>query len=125
MEKEMALYYNSANTILYCLHWQQTVAFYRDKLGLGINFSNDWFVEFLLNDRARLSIADQSRASVKTSSGHGITLALETRDIESAWTQLNKKGILLTQIRDHSWGARVFYFFDPEGHRIEIWQSRQ
>ena len=21
------------------------------------------------------------------------------------------------------WNARVFYLFDPEGHRIEIWQS--
>lgn len=115
----------TANTILYCRHWEQTVAFYREQLGLQVNFSNDWFVEFCLNDRTRLSIANESRASVKSCGGQGITLALETGDIELLWNQINQKGLAPTQIREHAWGARVFYFFDPEGHRIEIWQDRQ
>jgi catechol 2,3-dioxygenase-like lactoylglutathione lyase family enzyme len=117
--------FTSANTILYCRHWKQTVAFYREQLGLPVNFSNDWFVEFWVNDRARLSIADESRASVKSCSGQGMTLALETDDIELLWNQINQKGIAPTQIRDHAWGARVCYFSDPEGHRIEIWQPWQ
>jgi uncharacterized glyoxalase superfamily protein PhnB len=117
--------FTSANTILYCRHWKKTVAFYRDQLGLAVNFSNDWFVEFCLSGQTRLSIADERRASVKSCSGRGITLALETNDIEFLWNKINQKGIVPTQIRDHAWGARVFYFFDPEGHRIEIWQKRQ
>jgi lactoylglutathione lyase len=27
-----------------------------------------------------------------------------------------------TETGVHAWGARVFYVFDPEGHRIEVWQ---
>ena len=32
-------------------------------------------------------------------------------------------GLEPTRIQEHPWDARVFHLFDPEGHRIEIWQS--
>ena len=113
----------TANTILYCKNWSQTVLFYKDRLGLTVNFANDWFVEFCLAGGARLSIADQNRASVKSCGGAGITLALEVEAIEPVWAKINASGLGPTHIRDHPWGARVFYFYDPEGHRIEIWQQ--
>lgn len=116
--------FKTANTILYCKNWQQTVVFYKDRLGLPVNFANDWFVEFRLAGGARLSIADQSRASVKSCGGAGITLALEVEEIEAIRAQINASGLAPTHIRDHPWGARVFYFYDPEGHRIEIWQQK-
>lgn len=116
--------FKTANTILYCRKWEQTAAFYRDRLGLPVNFSNDWFVEFRLNPGARISIADETRASIKSCGGKGFTLALEVKDIDSVWADMEKSGLEPTDIRDHAWGARVFYFYDPEGHRIEIWQDR-
>ncbi|MFW5931425.1 MAG: VOC family protein [Desulfosalsimonas sp.] len=116
--------FKTANTILYCKNWQQTVAFYKDRLGLTVSFSNDWFVEFRLTDSSRISIADQTRASVKSCGGKGFTLALEVGEIEPVWTDMNDSGLAPTEIRDHPWGARVFYFYDPEGHRIEIWQKQ-
>ncbi|MBS0012952.1 MAG: VOC family protein [Desulfobacterales bacterium] len=116
--------FKTANTILYCKNWQQTVAFYKDRLGLAVNFANDWFVEFCLAGGARLSIADQSRASVKSCGGAGITLALEVEEIEAVRAHMHESGLGPTDIRDHPWGARVFYFYDPEGHRIEIWQQK-
>ena len=115
--------FKSANTILYCRKWKQTVAFYRDRLRLPVNFSNEWFVEFCLTDASRISIADEIRASVNSSHGAGFTLALEVREIESVWADMESAGIGPTEIRNHHFGARVFYFYDPEGHRIEIWQN--
>ena len=115
----------TANTILYCRQWKQAVAFYKDRLGLPVNFSNDWFVEFRLTDGSRISIADETRASVESCGGKGITLALEVEDIDSVRADMEKSGIEPTKIKDHPWGARVFYFHDPEGHRIEIWQDRR
>ena len=115
--------FKTTNTILYCKNWDQTVGFYRDRLGLPVNFSNDWFVEFCLTDGSRLSIADESRASIKSCGGMGITLTLETDAIESAWADFAKSGLELTEIKEHPWGAKVFYLYDPEGHRIEIWQA--
>jgi catechol 2,3-dioxygenase-like lactoylglutathione lyase family enzyme len=40
------------NTILYCRHWRETVAFYRERLGLKSAFQCDWFVEFRLTPTA-------------------------------------------------------------------------
>ncbi|MBI5592589.1 MAG: VOC family protein [Deltaproteobacteria bacterium] len=113
----------AANTILYCSKWEDTVRFYRDQLKLPVNFSTDWFVEFSLNAMSRLSVADEKRASIKTSRGKGITLSWEVDRIDSAWTDTEKNGLAPTPIRKHPWGARFFFLFDPEGHRIEFWQS--
>ncbi|MCF8111898.1 MAG: VOC family protein [Desulfobacteraceae bacterium] len=112
----------TANTILYCSKWKETVHFYKDHLGLEINFSSDWFVEFRLAGCSRLSIADEKRTSIKSCSGGGITLALEVKDIEASYKFLKATGLEPTEIRNHPWGAKVFYIYDPEGHRIEIWQ---
>ncbi len=113
----------SANTILYCSKWEDTVRFYRKLLKLPVTFSTDWFVEFSLNESNRLSIANEKRASIKTSRGKGITLSWEVDRIERAWADVRKNGLAPTPIQKHLWGARVFYLFDPEGTRIEFWQS--
>jgi len=113
----------STNTILYCKEWEKTVGFYRDRLRLPVLFSTDWFVEFRLNAVSRLSIADEKRSSVKSCGGEGVTLALEVDDIETVWKRAESAGLKPTEIRKHPWDARVFHLFDPEGHRMEIWQS--
>ena len=113
----------TANTILYCREWQSTVAFYRDGLRLPVNFANEWFVEFRLAGAARLSIADESCASIKSAKGAGFTLALEVEDIRASHRYAMRQGLNPTAIRRHPWNAEVFYLFDPEGHRIEVWQG--
>jgi catechol 2,3-dioxygenase-like lactoylglutathione lyase family enzyme len=113
----------AANTILYCRKWEDTVGFYRDRLKLSVSFSTDWFVEFSLNAMSRLSIADEKRASIKTSHGKGITLSWEVESVDRAWEDAQKAGLAPTAIQKHPWGARVFYLLDPEGNRIEFWQS--
>ncbi|MBN1632467.1 MAG: VOC family protein [Thermoleophilia bacterium] len=115
----------TANTILYCGRWDAAVVFYRDGLGLPILFSTDWFVEFRLSADSRLSVADETRASVRRSGGVGITISLEVDDIDAAWKLVTRRGLEPTAICDHPWQARVFHLFDPEGHRIEIWQRSQ
>nr|CBX30809.1 hypothetical protein N47_E43210 [uncultured Desulfobacterium sp.] len=113
----------STNMILYCKEWEKTVRFYKERLHLPVNFSNDWFMEFSLTANSRLSIADEKRSSIKSCAGKGITLALEVEDIEAVRKDMVKTGLEPTVISEHPWNARVFYLCDPEGHRIEIWQS--
>ena len=119
MEKRI----KTTNTILYCGKFEETVEFYRDHLKLPVNFSTDWFVEFCLSAASRLSIADEKRASIKSCRGKGVTLALEVKNIDKTWEYIDKAGLNPTGIRKHAWNARVFYLFDPERHRIEIWES--
>lgn len=113
----------TANTILYCREWQATVAFYRDRLRLPVTFASDWFVEFELTPGARLSIADERRATIHSSGGAGITLTLQVDDADAAWQTLHAAGIAVGKLKDHAWGARVFYLRDPEGHRLEVWSA--
>ena len=113
----------TTNTILYCKEWEKTVAFYRDQLKLPIIFSTEWFVEFRLNAMSRLSIANEKRSSIKGCGGRGVTITLEVDDIETARERAQEIGMKPTRLRRHPWNARVFYIFDPEGHRIEIWQA--
>ena len=114
----------SANTILYCKKWSETVAFYQHELGLPITFASDWFVEFQLTDSAHVSIADEKRATIKSGDGAGITLTLQVESADETWQYLYDKGLSLEPVRDHAWGARVFYLFDPEGHRLEFWSPK-
>jgi len=114
--------FTSGNTILYCRQWRETVAFYRDGLRLPVLFSNDWFVEFSVSGDTRISVANDARAKVKSSGGAGITLSMETDNLDAEWNLLLERGLSPTFIKNHPWNARVFYIYDPEGHRIEFWQ---
>lgn len=113
----------STNTILYCKKWQETVAFYRDGIKLLALLSNDWFVEFKLNEMSRLSVADETRASVKSGGGKGVTISLQVADLEQALADLKEAGIQSTPIKE-VWGSRTIYVHDPEGNRLEFWEGR-
>jgi catechol 2,3-dioxygenase-like lactoylglutathione lyase family enzyme len=123
MENLLSL--RSANTILYCQKWRETVAFYRHELKLPVMFESDWFVEFRLAGAAHLSIADEARASIKSSHGAGLTLTMQVVDADEVWEQLHQNGLRVEPVKDHAWGARTFYFYDPEGHRLEIWSEKK
>ncbi len=112
---------NRTNTILYARLWKETVAFYRDHLGFEIAFQCDWFVEFRLTRTAFFSVADQSRATIASADGKGITLSFQIDDLQAARRVLVTDGLSPTEIRSQVMGAEVFYLFDPEGTRIEFW----
>ncbi|MEZ4550164.1 MAG: hypothetical protein R2874_06730 [Desulfobacterales bacterium] len=63
----------TANIILYCKKWILHRGFLQKRPGSAGTFENDWFVEFTLNAASRLSIADERRVSIPTSSGAGMT----------------------------------------------------
>lgn len=114
----------AANTIFYCSRWHECVEFYRTGLALPVTFENDWFVEFTLNSGARMSVADAARASIGSAAGQGVTLTLKVADLEVARSSLASRGLSPGSVTEHAWGARVFYLFDPDNHRIEFWSDR-
>jgi catechol 2,3-dioxygenase-like lactoylglutathione lyase family enzyme len=116
-----ALAIRTANTILYCRQWQATARFYREVLRLPETHTSDWFIEFELTPTARLSVADERRASIRSAGGAGITITLQVEDIHAAHHRLTGQGAAPGPIQSHAWGAQVFYFHDPEGHRLEVW----
>ena len=113
----------STNTILYCKKWEETVKFYRTGLKLLVLSSNEWFVEFKLNEMSRISVANEVRTSIKSSGGKGITVSLQVADIDQTRTELIEVGITPTPIKD-VWGAKAIYVHDPEGNRLEFWSGK-
>lgn len=109
--------------ILYCGKWEKTVRFYKEGLSLPVIFNTNWFVEFSLNETSRISIADEHKSSIKSSEKKGITISLQVKDIDTVRENIIEKELEPTKIKCHPWNAKVFYLYDPEGHRIEIWQS--
>lgn len=116
------MYIETANIILYCKKWVEMVAFYQTGLELPITVSTEWFVEFKLTETSRLSVADESRTSIKSGNGKGITIGIQVADIVTAYSQLQAAGLNPTAVRE-IWGAKAFYVFDPEGNRIEFWSG--
>jgi catechol 2,3-dioxygenase-like lactoylglutathione lyase family enzyme len=110
------------NTILYCEHWDETIPFYRDILELPINHESDWFVEFKLTSDSYLSIAQAKRATIRSAKGNGITLSFRVKDIDLVHNAFSDLGLELSNICT-VWGARAFFLYDPEGHRIELWSQ--
>jgi uncharacterized glyoxalase superfamily protein PhnB len=113
----------TVNTILYCKKWPETVAFYKTKLKLEAAVSLEWFVEFKLNKTAFLSIANAERTSIDSSEGKGLTITMQVDDIEATYAYLKETGLNPTSIKDHPWGAKVLYVYDPEGNRLEFWSQ--
>ncbi len=50
---------------------------------------------------------------------------MEVENIDHAWRDAEQADLHPTAVTQHPWDALVFYLFDPEGHRIEIWQSTE
>jgi predicted enzyme related to lactoylglutathione lyase len=119
---DMIMQIKSTNILLYCKKWEEMVAFYETTLRLPITASNEWFVEFKLTKISRLSVADESRTSIKSAGGKGITIGLQVRDVEMTRTKLKDAGLNPTVVKE-VWGAKTFYVFDPEGNRIEFWSG--
>ena len=109
------------NTVLYCRHFEQTLAFYGEVLRLPRSFANDWFVEFKVAREAFLSVADERRASIDSAHGKGLTLTFKVDDVRASHEQLRARGAAPSALGRRPWGTHGFLLHDPEGTRIEIW----
>jgi len=111
------------NTVLYCRRFAETVAFYRDRLGFAASLDREWFVELEVCPGARISVADERRASVPSAGGAGLTLTLRVGDVDAVRDRLAASGLEPEPVRAHPWGARLFRIRDPEGNRVEFWSE--
>ena len=116
------LHVGRSNTILYVDRWRDVVAFYRDGLGLAIEFENDWFVEFSVGPASFVSVADAARASIRPGHGAGLTLSWQVADVRAVRADLIERGIDVGEV-GRRWGAVVFDVLDPSGNRLEFWSA--
>ncbi len=114
----------SSNTILYCEQWEACVHFYQQVLGFETSFAkDDWFRELIVNDGARISLANVKHCTIPSGAGKGLTLSWQVPELERLREALLAQGVRVSAITSSSWRAPWFYAWDPEGHRIEFWSA--
>ena len=97
----------------------RSVAFYRDQLGLEVEFTSDSMAEF---PAAGLVLDQEGRF---TRSPAPVTVGLAVDDVDSLFAELAGRGVPVTEPpRDRSWGVRNFYVTDPHGYVIEFEQPK-
>lgn len=100
--------------------------FYADVLGLRIVEDHGTFVRFgngfALHDGAALHRTVFSEPAPRGDTwGRGnLVLYFEDDDIEAACARITGQVDLIHPVRREPWGQRVFRFFDPDGHIVEV-----
>ncbi|NTJ08122.1 VOC family protein [Rhizobium lusitanum] len=101
-------------------------AFYCDLLGLKIlsDFGNFILFEtgFAIHDGKSLEQTVWKK-TIETSSPYGcgnMLLYFEHEDVDAAFERIAPHVELIHSVERQDWGQRVFRFYDPDGHAVEI-----
>ena len=116
--------------ILFVEDLARSRAFYRDVLGLDVEFEDAESVGFKIKglffialqvDRARVQLQGEPTATPRA--GATAFLTTFTDDVDALHADLLDRGIDFFQNpADQPWGVRTAYFKDPDGHVWEIAQ---
>ena len=100
-------------------------AFYTSLLGLRIAEDHGHFVRFetgfAIHDGARLEQTIWGSSPASASYGRrDVLLYFEEEDLDALFERIRSQIELIHPIETQVWGQRVFRFYDPDGHVIEI-----
>ena len=103
---------------LWATHFDAMVVFYRDKLGLLVEYADDHFIQFVMDGTKlylhKLGDAPQLR-------DHTVEIHFDVPDVDAAYSELQQRGVVFEDPpANRPWGARMAAFRDPEGFALEI-----
>lgn len=109
----------------------QSVEFYRDKLGFSLKREDIGFAEFEVGGSTAFALWEATDIQqhlgkdVVSKEGHWFMGAFEfqtAEELEAAYQELKSKGVdFVKELHDWPWGARAAYFADPDGYLWEIY----
>jgi catechol 2,3-dioxygenase-like lactoylglutathione lyase family enzyme len=116
--------------ILFVEDLQRSKAFYKDVLGVEVNFEDDESFGLKIEGLAlivlqveRAQVQLQGEPTATPSAGATAFLATFTEDVDARHADLVERGVQFFQKpTDQTWGMRTAYFKDPDGHVWEIAQ---
>ena len=116
-----------ANPVVFVKDIETSKKFYEELIGLKIVQDANVFILF----QDHFSI-HQAREVVSTIFGadkegtlqfqgrNNLLLYFESDDLEGMFSKLKDHVELIHPIQEQAWGQRVFRFYDPDGHLVEI-----
>lgn len=105
--------------------FDKSLAFYRDTLGLSVNYSEGKFANFKLGE-TELAIFQKDAATAMFPAkfmkpSGGFLLGFQVESLEKSCQELTKKGIEIFEgPKTTAWGQKIAYFHDPNGNIWEI-----
>jgi len=103
---------------LYVREWEQSLAFYRDLLGIPLAGDDTWAEASLGSTRFALHRAHEGVGELGSGSVH---IDFEVDDVGSAAERLRAAGVEVRETMRDEWGAAV-EVIDPDGYRIALFQ---
>lgn len=101
---------------------ERSVRFYRDTLGLRLLMQQADFAYFDVGDNKMLFL-DAAKGGRRVSP-EGTTLGFATHSVDEQYELLKARGVRpFEPPKNRPYGARSFYFFDPDGYTIEYEQA--
>lgn len=101
-------------------------AFYQDILGLSVleDFGSFVLFEtgFAIHEGQSLeqTVWREATTSQEPYGRRNLLLYFEHEDVEAAFAEIGPRVKLIHPVERQAWGQRVFRFYDPDGHAIEI-----
>ena len=96
--------------VVYVRDMKQAIGFYRDTLGLDLEFESDHWTTFRTG-ACTLALHPGAAAADPT---------FAVADVDSERARLESAGIEVTEIREPAPGVRVFDACDPDGNRFSL-----
>jgi catechol 2,3-dioxygenase-like lactoylglutathione lyase family enzyme len=102
----------------YVTNVQESIAFYRDTLGLPM-VSHDYVARFDV-DGVLVELVPLPPGSVVPGSGNA-RLCFAVSDLKETIEQLHARGIATSDIKNKR-GGKIAFFRDPDGNELSLWE---
>ena len=120
--------YNRAYTFIYYKDIKKSEAFYRDLLGLRLEYESDWVTRFWVTEDYAIGVVQSGRGFLKAMEDKPVILCIGLKEGENIFALYNKlqdAGVKMhtNEVELRKTEGRIFFCEDPEGYIVEIVQS--
>lgn len=122
--------YDRAYTFIYYKDVKEAEPFYRDLLGLRLEYESDWVTRFWVTDDYAIGAVQSGRGFLKAMDDKPVILCIGLKDHEdifALYKKLKEAGVKMhtSEVELRKTEGRIFFCEDPEGYIVEVVQWPQ
>ena len=120
--------FNRAKTFIYYKNIKDSEPFYRDLLGLRLEYESDWVTRYWVTDDYAIGAVQSGRGFLQAMEDKPVILCIgmkDDADIFAFYNKLKNAGVKMhtSEVELRETEGRIFFCEDPEGYIVEIVQS--
>lgn len=119
--------YDRAYTFIYYKDIKESEPFYRDLLGLRLEYESDWVTRYWVTDNYAIAAVQSGKGFMNAMDDKPVILCVGLKDEADIWAlynRLTEAGVKMhtTEVELREKEGRVFFCEDPEGYIVEFVQ---